>query len=89
MTVAGVAAAGEDLGDAVVYLLPGAVKVPSRRRDVGVVHDGEAAEEERHDSNGGASPAGIEWRHGGGGNGDGVDCFAVYFVEARKRGMAT
>nr|AAK27823.1 putative stachyose synthase [Oryza sativa Japonica Group]AAP54210.1 hypothetical protein LOC_Os10g33070 [Oryza sativa Japonica Group] len=31
-----------------------------------------------------ASPP-TSWRHGsGGGNGDGVDCFTVYFVEAQK-----
>uniref|UniRef100_A0A0D3EPT9 Uncharacterized protein n=1 Tax=Oryza barthii TaxID=65489 RepID=A0A0D3EPT9_9ORYZ len=47
LTAVRVAVVGEDLGDVVAVLLPNAGKVPGRRRDVNVVHGGEAAEEER------------------------------------------
>nr|AAP54263.2 hypothetical protein LOC_Os10g33610 [Oryza sativa Japonica Group] len=47
LTAAGVAATGEDLGDAATVLLPGANDIPDQRRDVDIVRGGEAAEEER------------------------------------------
>jgi hypothetical protein len=47
LTAAGVAATGEDLGDAATILLPGANDIPDRRRDVDIVRGGEAVEEER------------------------------------------
>ncbi len=47
LTAVRVAAVGEDLGDVAAVLLPNAGKVPGRRRDINVIHGGEAAEEER------------------------------------------
>uniref|UniRef100_A0A0E0FXM1 Uncharacterized protein n=1 Tax=Oryza nivara TaxID=4536 RepID=A0A0E0FXM1_ORYNI len=47
LTAAGVAATGEDLGDAATVLLPGANDIPDRRRDVDIVRGSEAAKEER------------------------------------------
>lgn len=58
----GVAAAGEDLRDAAAVLLPRAGEIPGRRRDVGVVRGGEAAEEERRRT--GARGEAAEERHG-------------------------
>ncbi|EEE55889.1 hypothetical protein OsJ_04548 [Oryza sativa Japonica Group] len=47
LTAAGVAATGEDLGDAATVLLPGANDIPDRRRDVDIIRGSEAAKEER------------------------------------------
>uniref|UniRef100_A0A0D9YA20 DUF834 domain-containing protein n=1 Tax=Oryza glumipatula TaxID=40148 RepID=A0A0D9YA20_9ORYZ len=62
LTAVRFAAVGEDLGDVAAVLLPSAGKVPRQRRDVDIVHGGEAAEEERRrvDARGEAA----EERHG-------------------------
>uniref|UniRef100_A0A0E0EKQ3 Uncharacterized protein n=1 Tax=Oryza meridionalis TaxID=40149 RepID=A0A0E0EKQ3_9ORYZ len=62
LMAAGVAAAGEDLGDATTVLLPDASDIPSRRRDVNVVWSGEAAEQERRQV--GAPGEAAEEQHG-------------------------